>query len=136
LHISTQVQQTDKKLILISFIGKNNHGILPALVINEGTKAVVTKCEIKGNKSHLTIGNYLINNIQNKGILCNLGSLALKETKIHNHRAGGVLVHCKEPKEKDSKEGPDVIIANCKIVFNDIVGVHFVGEESSPILEA
>lgn len=32
--------------------------ILPALVINEGAEAIVNKCEIKGNKNHLTIGIY------------------------------------------------------------------------------
>jgi len=31
--------------------------ILPALVVNEGAEAIVNKCEIKGNKNHLTVGN-------------------------------------------------------------------------------
>jgi len=51
----------------------------------------------------------------------------VKETKIHNHKAGGVLIQ--------AKEHNIIKIANCKIVFNDIVGVHLVGEDSSPNLE-
>ena len=30
--------------------------ILPALIVNTGSEAIVNKCEIKGNKSHLTVG--------------------------------------------------------------------------------
>ena len=51
----------------------------------------------------------------------------VKETKIHNHKAGGILVQ--------SRDSDVIKIANCKIVFNDIVGVHLVGEDSSPNLE-
>ena len=90
--------------------------ILPALVINEGAEAILNKCEIKGNKNHLPIG-----------ILSRNADLVVKETKVHNHKAGGILVQ--------AKEEHTVRIANSKIVFNDIVGVHFVGEDSSPSLE-
>lgn len=51
----------------------------------------------------------------------------VKETKIHNHKAGGILVQ--------SREENTVRIAGCKIVFNEVVGVHFVGNESAPSLE-
>ena len=51
----------------------------------------------------------------------------MKETKIHNHKAGGILVQ--------AKENNIIKIANSKIVFNDIVGVHLVGGDSSPSLE-
>jgi len=61
------------------------------------------------------------------GILSRNADLVVKETKVHNHKAGGILVQAKEENT--------VRIANSKIVFNDIVGVHFVGEDSSPNFE-
>lgn len=103
-------------MLSLNFIVKTHVAILPALVVNEGAEAIVNKCEIKGNKNHLTVG-----------IMCRNGNLVLKETKIHNHKAGGVLIQ--------AKEHNIIKIANCKIVFNDIVGVHLVGEDSSPNLE-
>ena len=41
-----------------SFIVKTHVNILPAMIVNEGAEAIVNKCEIKGNKNHLTIGIY------------------------------------------------------------------------------
>jgi len=102
-------------MLSLNFIVKTHVNILPALVINEGAEAILNKCEIKGNKNHLTIG-----------ILSRNADLVVKETKVHNHKAGGILVQAKEENT--------VRIANSKIVFNDIVGVHFVGEDSSPSL--
>lgn len=61
-----------------------------------------------------------------KGILSRLGNLHLNDCKIHGFKAGGVLVESKQSKNK-------VSINNCKIIFNDIVGVHFTGEDCPTI---
>jgi hypothetical protein len=51
----------------------------------------------------------------------------LKETKVNNHKAGGILIQ--------STAKNLVKISHSKIVFNDIVGIHFVGEDASASLE-
>ena len=38
-------------LIALNFIIKNFKGILPAVVVNENTEAIINRCEIKGTSS-------------------------------------------------------------------------------------
>ena len=82
-------------------------------MVNEGTDIVVNRCEIKGNKNHETVG-----------ILANKPSLAvIKDSKIHNHKMGGILVW--------GSEEHNIKIMNSRILFNTNCGIHCVGEENN-----
>jgi len=50
-------------------------------VVNEGTEIIVNRCEIKGNKNHETIG-----------AMIKKADALIKDSKIHNHIKGGVLI--------------------------------------------
>lgn len=70
----------EESLLSLSFIVKSHKNILPALICNEGTELVLSKCEIKGNKNHETIG-----------IMIKKADALIKDCKIHNHLMGGIL---------------------------------------------
>lgn len=96
---------------------RSHKNIIPALVVNEGTEIIVNRCEIKGNKNHETIGAIIKKSVA-----------LIKDSKIHNHLMGGVLIWgC----AKD-----DIKIMNSKILFNGKCGIHCVGEDGSPIIES
>ena len=93
----------------LSFIVKSVKFPLPALVCNEVTELVMTKCTIKGNKNHDTIG-----------VLIKKADAIIKDCKIHSHLIGGILLW--------STALHNVKIINNTIIFNGKVGVHCVGE--------
>ena len=61
----------------ISFIVKSFRGILPAVVINKNTEAIMNRCEIKGTSSKNSDAKTI-------GLLIKMGDSILKECKIHN----------------------------------------------------
>ena len=52
----------------------------------------------------------------------------MKDSRIHNHRGGGVFLAC--------NEDTNIKISNSKIMFNQVCGINIVGAESCAILEA
>ena len=61
-------------LLSLSFIINNCNNILPAVIVNQGAELIINKVEIKGNKSHETIG-----------VIVKKGDATIKECKIHDH---------------------------------------------------
>lgn len=62
---------------MASFIVKSFRGILPAIVVNENTEAIMNRCEVKGTSSKNQDAKTI-------GILVKLGDLLIKDSKIHN----------------------------------------------------
>jgi len=52
---------------------------MPSVVVNEGGEFIMNKCELKGHKSHETIG-----------VLVKKGDAMIKDSRIHNHILGGI----------------------------------------------
>ena len=72
-------------LVALNFIIKNFKGILPAVVVNENTEAIINRCEIKGTSSKNQDARTI-------GILVKMGDLLIKDSKVHNQTYGGILV--------------------------------------------
>ncbi len=74
--------------------------VLPAIIVDsENSELVMNRCEIKGNKSHETVG-----------IIIKKADAIIKDCKIHNHIFGGIHIW--------SSETNKVKILNSKILFN------------------
>lgn len=106
----------EETLLSLSFIVKAIKFPLPALVCNEGTELVMSKCTIKGNKNYDTIG-----------VLIKKADVIIKDCKIHSHLMGGILLW--------STKNHTVKIINNTIIFNGKVGIHCVGEDGMPSIE-
>lgn len=108
--------QLEYSVISLCYMVRSNNVIVPALAVNEGATAIITQCEFKGNKTHLTVG-----------ALVKQANLIMTDSKIHGFKAGGILV--------ESKLRNKISILKSKIVFNEIVGVHVTGEDSIATIE-
>ncbi|CAK85226.1 unnamed protein product (macronuclear) [Paramecium tetraurelia] len=108
-------------LIALNFIVKSFKGILPGIAINNGAEALFIRCEIKGTSSKNQDAKTI-------GILLRLGDLIIKDSKVHNHTYGGILI-------QQAITNKSVRIMNSKIIQNKKVGIHVVGADAIPQIE-
>lgn len=94
----------------------NYKSILPAIIVEEKGEIIMNRCEIKGHKSHETIG-----------VMIRKGNGIIKDCKIHSHQLGGIHVW--------SSEESRIKIMNSKIVNNIRLGIIVTGADSEVILE-
>ncbi|KAL4501682.1 hypothetical protein ABPG72_018733 [Tetrahymena utriculariae] len=106
----------EDSLLSLNFIAYTFKQILPAILVSENGELILNRTEIKGHKNQDTIG-----------ILIQNGDALIKDSKIHNHKSGGIYIK--------SKPTNHVKIINTKIVQNEIIGVLCQGIDSQVLLE-
>jgi len=104
------------RLFLNYLISSTKYDI-PAVVSLEDSSMTLEQCEIKGNKSHSTIG-----------IIAIKSDLSVMKSRIHNHQAGGIVIF-----QDDART---VFVGrNSEIDFNGRVGILCSGDRSAATIE-
>jgi len=60
----------------------NYFAIMPAMIIDDGSKLLMNRCYLKGNKTHETLG-----------ILSKKADIIIKDSNISNHLFGGIHIY-------------------------------------------
>jgi len=110
------VTLTNCRLFLNYLISSSKYDI-PAVIALEDSSLTLDQCEIKGNKSHSTIG-----------VISIKSNLNITHSKIHNHQAGGVIIF----QDNDRKA---FVGKGTEINFNGNVGIFCYGDKCAPTIE-
>lgn len=105
----------EENVLSFNFLQRGFTGILPGIMIGEGTDVQVRRCNIIGNK-----------NYNNVGIMMRMANVRITETKIQNNRLGGILMFLLQDNT--------VTVDNCKIMFNELCGIHGIGPDANPMI--
>lgn len=104
-------------LMSMNFVMSSYKSILPGVIVEEDGEIIMNRCEIKGHKTHETIG-----------ILMRKCSGIIKDCKIHNHQLGGIHIW--------STEKSKIKILNTKIINNVRSGIVAAGIDGEVFIES